>query len=77
MNQNIFQKEKKIYLNIVLQKFQGINYPKIINIECNKKEGIYLTNIFNLSKEKKYQSQFRKFILNISEDIIIYNLYNR
>jgi hypothetical protein len=37
----------------------GINYPKLINIECSSKEGIYLTNLYNSSKEKKYISQFR------------------
>ena len=51
----------------------GINYPKIINIKCNPKEGIYLTNLYNILKEKKNQSQFRKFILNISQNVIIYN----
>jgi len=51
----------------------GLNYPKLINIKCNPKEGIYLTNLYNILKEKKNQSQFRKFILNISKDVIIYN----
>ena len=68
-----FPKSEKDLLKYCPIEIPGINYPKIINIECNKKEGIYLTNLFNLSKEKKYQSQFRKFILNISEDVIIYN----
>ena len=49
-----FPKNEKDLLKYCPIEIPGINYPKIINIECNKKEGIY-------------------FILNISEDVIIYN----
>ena len=51
----------------------GINYPKLINIECSSKEGIYLTNLYNSSKEKNIFLNSEIIILNISEDTIIYN----
>ena len=45
-----FPKREKDLLKYCLIEIPGINYPKIINIECNKKKDKY---IYNLSKEKK------------------------
>ena len=68
-----YPKGEKDLLKYCPINIPGINYPKLINIKCNPKEGIYLTNLYNILKEKKNQSQFRKFILNISENVIIHN----
>jgi hypothetical protein len=49
-----------------------INYPKLINIECSSKEGIYLTNLTHQKKKNIFLNS-EIIILNISEDTIIYN----
>ena len=45
-----------------------------MNIECNLNEGIELTKLYNIFKVKNNQNKFRRFILNISKDVDIYNI---
>ena len=69
-----YPKGEKDLLKYCPLEIPGLNLPKIMNIECNINEGIELTKLYNLFKVKNYQNQFRRFILNISNDVDIYNI---
>ena len=69
-----YPKGEKDLLKYCPLEIPGLNLPKIMNIECNLNEGIELTNLYNIFNVKNNQNQFRRFILNISKDVDIYNI---
>ena len=69
-----YPKGEKDLLKYCPLEIPGLNLPKIMNIECNLNEGIELTKLYNIFKVKNNQNKFRRFILNISKDVDIYNI---
>ena len=61
--------------NYLPNKISGISSPKlyIFNNQCN----YFLNKIFNYNNQNNYKSQFRRYILNISqnEDNILYHIF--
>ena len=68
-----FPKGEKDLLKYIPKDFPGINIPKLLYIECKPNEAIELTKLYNIFNVKKNRNQFRRFILNISEDVNIHN----